>query len=284
MSEKTQIISTSICTDAYSISLVRPEQILALSWQYDHTLSPVSEIPDFHHVKKPKAWPSAERLYHLVYGQKFQVKKDHILIVLDATAPESLKHQLKRLKLPFHTLDSAKTYAHIFANLEKLGQALSETEHSTKIRSGLSARLKRIKRRALRLHKGSRPSFLYLNASGMTSGENSYVSHALTQAGGKNTIAKPKGFYTPSLEEFSRLSPDFVVISYFKEGYRSYSGKYARHPIIKRLLRRSHIIHIPGHVWNCASPLLLSASERFQQAININSISGKKEPKKTDEK
>ncbi len=290
-----QAISTSICTDTYLLSLNNDPIILALSWQYDHPLSILTALTPFEKqqftLPKPKAWPSAERLYFLAYFQnKSSLSKNEYrskpVIILDYTSPKKLENQLKRLKLPFIKLSYANRYSDVFDNLTKLGKALNQTWRVKQIIKNLSDQIIEMEKKIVLtephinnqqnnlLSNGKRiltssdvPSFLYLNRAGITTGKQSFISHALEKAGGQNSIKKKIGFYTLSFEETINLKPDIIITSHFKRGYTSYSGKRTQHPVFQNLMEKAPMIEIPSYSVNCANPFLIKASTLFYQAI-----------------
>ncbi|MBL4853501.1 MAG: hypothetical protein JKY25_04595 [Robiginitomaculum sp.] len=235
--DRPRIVSTSLCGDAYVLSMVAHKDIAALSWQAGDTLSTAPK-----NLKtKPKAWDDGERL--LALGPT--------LVLFGPGEGAAAKPLLDKAGVRHITLDWGESFPALNRNRAKLSKALGKKHFNPFILIDINV---------------SRPKILYLSASGGTAGPGTYVNAAIWRAGGKN-IVTTSGWHTPDVETLIRLEPDLIVTSFFKDGYASVNSTGLNNKLLQDKIKATPHINVPGKLWPCAGPGLYEASDIIAKAI-----------------
>ncbi len=247
---KPTIGSTSLCGDGY-LQAIAPESISALSWQ---SRSPLSRASD--DLKPlPQLWDDPEILA--------ASKPDIILFGAgEGSKTSGLIKAQERLSLQ---LKWGEDFQSVFDNMEMVGQALNQNDHSTGLISNLEARLSDLKTRAQ--NRPTTPKILYLSRSGGSAGTGTLVDAAITAAGGQNALNTP-GWITLDTEALIGLNPDLIVTSFFRDGYESVNASGIRHRAVRKFLNRHDRLDVPGNLWPCAGPALIEAAELIADKLD----------------
>ncbi|MCF6275182.1 MAG: ABC transporter substrate-binding protein, partial [Robiginitomaculum sp.] len=237
VNEKLRVVSTSLCGDAYVLSMVAEEDIAALSWQSGDTLStaPVS------FKDKPKARDDIETLLTL----------NPSLVVFGPGEGVAAKPLLDKRGIKYVSLAWGEDFEAVQKNMDLLVSAA----YRDTVQANIIQRLPR-----------ERASILYLSASGGTAGSGTYVDAAIKSAGGRNIIATG-GWHTPSIESLVALNPDLIITSFFKDGYASVNASGLRNKVLQDKIKTIPRVNVPGKLWPCAGPGLYAATDIIAKAI-----------------
>jgi len=111
-----------------------------------------------------------------------------------------------------------------------------------------------------------KPKILYLDRAGASAGSGTFVDAVITAAGGENII-QSSGWSNPDPEILLGLAPDLILTSYFEDGYESINALPVRHAALKAFIARHERLEIPGALWPCAGPHLVTAVEILNAKI-----------------
>jgi len=248
-----EVVSTSLCTDAYVLALVEPTQIKALSWQAN---SKLSHAPDV--VRSlPRAWASQEVILSLSPAKI-------ILSFDDNTAATKLAERRGSTVLQ---LSPANDFAAIEDNLIKLGKFLNKQDQAKVIILAQQTRLQNLESRKQRRHEQLK--VLYLTPTLGTAGSGTFIDAAIIATGARNfaTELGIENWGRVPLELLATQQPDLIVSSFFRDGSPSILQFRANHSILKGLQQKVPQKHIPGGLWVCGGPLLITAAEQIADAI-----------------
>lgn len=247
--ETPRIVSTSLCGDAYLLS-VAPGGAAALSWQSRDKLSRASE-----QLKAlPQAWDDPERLLSL---------RPDLVVFGPGEGAKSAKF-LSAAGIETITLNWGEDFETVSDNILRLGEATGQPDRARRLARDLEERLSAV-------HSGSSPNILYLSRAGGSAGPGTLVDAAITAAGGRNVMTAP-GWTTPDPEYLIALKPDLIITSYFTDGYESANAPSLRHKTVKRFIESHDRLDIPGSLWPCAGPGLIEAAELINAAITESTL------------
>ncbi|MBL1431698.1 MAG: ABC transporter substrate-binding protein [Robiginitomaculum sp.] len=249
-----EVVSTSLCADAYVLALVEPAQIKALSWQAS---SKLSHAPDA--VRSlSNAWSSQELLLSLSPAKIILGAGDNI-------AATSLAKQRGSKALQ---LAPANDFAAIEDNLVKLGNFLNKQDQAKVIILAQQTRLQNLKFR--KQNRREQPKVLYLTPTLGTAGSGTFIDAAIIAAGARNfaTELGIENWGRVPLELLATQQPDLIVSSFFRDGSPSVLQFRANHSILKGLQQKVPQKHISGGLWVCGGPLLITAAEQIAAALD----------------
>jgi len=245
------VVSTSLCGDAYVLALIPPEQITALSWQANSKLSAAPSALRTRNAGRA----DAERLAHLHPD----------LVVLGPGEPKRATRAVQKNGAAVFALNWAEDFDGVFANLRALGDVSGQSKNAETIINAITARLDNLKthapKQAIRV--------LYLTPSGNGAGAGVFVDAAILAAGGINHGASLgiRGWGRVPLEKLALDPPDLIITSFFTEGYASMTTMRSRHPLLQKVLRETKTVPIDAKNWVCAGPLLINAAEDIAGAL-----------------
>ncbi len=237
-----RIVSTSLCGDAYVLSMIAHENIAALSWQSGDKLSNAPQ--SLRHT--PKTRDDAEILLALA----------PTLVVFGPGEGITAKPLLDKAKIKYVSLQWGEDFKTITANRKMLNFAAS----------GAGSNLGKIQSDAGTMSKKSGVKILYLSASGATAGPGTYIDAAIRRAGGINIMTTP-GWHTPDIEALVGLEPDLVITSFFKDGYASVNGAGLNNKVLQDKISKTAHVNVPGKLWPCAGPGLYAATDIIAKAV-----------------
>ena len=226
------VVSLTLCADSYLHALPNTEpRLAALSWQ---SRSALSVTPD--HLKSlPQADANPERA--LIWKDATRISS--------AGGPGDID------------LKWGEGFESVWENLEALSNALNTPNPSKK----LKARLNAIPQPA------ARPRILYLDRSGASAGPGTFVDAVIRAAGADNIIQTP-GWQSPDTETLMQFSPDIILTSFMGSDYAGINDRTLRHAALTAKINSVPQIDIPGKLWPCAGPGLVSAAETLSKAIS----------------
>lgn len=248
------VVSTNLCADWLALSLVEPQQLLAVSRQsHDPTLSPVTAQAK----RFPAIRGSAEEVLHL---------KPDIVLVSFGWDGRRLRELLEAQDIRMVTMPYPRRWRETLETTLKMAKLLGQPERGQAIVARASARMRA-------LQATTRPyRILYLRPNGGTAGANTYIDDVLTRLGLRN-YAKLKGHsgwgHFP-LEHLVMAKPDaFLLVSgTFDEQLPRRDSAYARHPLLQRLLQQAPAVWAPARYWGCGGWQLVETAEKIVRQVN----------------
>lgn len=247
------VVSTNLCADWLVLSLVEPQQLLAVSRQsHDPALSPVTEQAK----QFPAIRGSAEEVLHL---------DPDIALVSLGWDGRRLRDLLAAQDIRMVTMPYPRSWQDTLETTLKMSKLLGQPERGQAIVAQASARMRALQAK-------TRPyRILYLRPNGGTAGTNTYIDDVLTRLGLRN-YAKLKGHtgwgHFP-LEHLVMAKPDaFLLVSgTFDEQLPRRDSAYARHPLLQRLLQQAPAVWAPARYWGCGGWQLVETAERIVNQI-----------------
>lgn len=114
----------------------------------------------------------------------------------------------------------------------------------------------------------NRPSALFYQPRGYTSGANTLQNEALELAGWRNTAAENglQGYAQISLEKVILSQPDILITSAYGKSSNSLAEQILNHPALFRLMKDQPRLEIPYKYWICPGPMLAEAVSLLREA------------------
>lgn len=232
-----RVVATSLCGDAYVLSLLMDADIAALSWQSGDALSTAPK----RFKDKPKARDDIETLLAL----------NPTLVVFGPGEGATAKPLLDRRGIKYVNLIWGEDFKTVLNNQNLIAKAT----HLEPLTIDVIQRLPR-----------GHPTIFYLSASGGTAGPGTFVDAAIRAAGGINIITT-QGWHTPSIESLVGLNPDLIITSFFKDSYASVNEAGLRNKVLQDKIKSIPQVNVPGKLWPCAGPGLYEATRIIAGAL-----------------
>lgn len=246
-----RVVSINLCTDQLLLALADRQSIRSVS-----------------HVAVQPAYSAAAAAADgipLNHGLSEEIlPADPDLILAGRLTARSTVSLLRRLGYNVVELDISRSLADIRDRIAKAGRALGEEARATAVIDAFDARL-----RALRADIGARrPTALYLQPNGYTSGRNSLVGDIIEQAGFENLGASlgVDGFGHLPLERIVAAAPDVLITDEDKPSRPALAYEALEHPAIEELVAGSHRVTLPIRYVICGVPETLRAVEILAEA------------------
>lgn len=155
-------------------------------------------------------------------------------------------------------LEWGENFDAVWTNFAKLSHTFKAEDPSAKYRATL-AKLPRPQ---------TKPKLLYLDRSGATAGQSTFVDAVFRQAGAENVI-KSSGWLTLDTEVLLTLAPDAIVTSFMGSDYVGVNDRSVRHSALAQKIKNLPQIDIHGGLWPCAGPGLVDATVQISDAIRM---------------
>lgn len=246
-----RIVSINVCTDQLVAALAPREHIASLSYiAADPRTSAIATEIDGIALNRG----TAEEIIAL----------EPDLIVAGPFGFRSTVALLRRLGFTVLELPMAETVADIASNFLRLGAALDQRDKARVIVDALEARLQRLSV----TDAAVRPLFVNYDANGWTTGQTGLLADIVHRAG----LATPGdrlGFTESmrlSLESLLHTKPDIVDLGYPWEDPPALASMLWRHPILRAVIDRAHVVDIPDSAWLCGTPHTLDALATLRAA------------------
>lgn len=246
-----RVVSINLCTDQNLLVLADRERIRSVSHvaaqpAYSTVAADVAGIPLNHG------------------GSEEILPLDPDLIVAGRLTARSTVLMLQRLGYTVVALDISRSLADIRDRVAEMGRALGEDDRAAAVIAAFDSRL-----RALQADIGAeRPTALYLQPNGYTSGRNSLVGDIIEQAGFENLGASLgiDGFGHLPLEKVLAAAPDVLITDEDRPSTPALAYEALEHPAIGALFAGSHRVSLPIRYVICGMPETLKAVEILAEA------------------
>lgn len=225
------VVSLTLCADSYLHAFPNIEsRLAALSWQ---SRSSLSVTPD--HLKSlPQADTDLERAQRWTGATRISSA--------GGTGDIDLKW--------------GEDFDIVWANLEELSKTLNIANPSQNLKARVNALTP----------PTNPPRILYLDRSGATAGPGTFVDAVIKAAGAKNIIQTP-GWQSPDTEVLIQLNPDIIMTSFTRSNYAGVNDRTIRHNALASKIASTPQIDIPGNLWPCAGPGLVTAAETLSKSM-----------------
>ena len=254
-------VSINLCTDQLVMLLAEPSQILALS-----ALSQDKAGSWFHERagRYQKIEPVAEQVLPLAPD-------------IVVTGPYTSRYTislLDELDIKHETLPIANTMEQMLANVERVGELLSQQDKATTIIDDVNTRLALIADRVSQLDENDKPTIAVYEPNGYTVGNQTLRGQLMNLAGWHNvaTTQNIETYGVLDLEQMIGLRPQALMESPYSEDTYSRGQMLTQHPAIRASGLNPKIIKVPSNQTICAGPWavdlieqLLSANTALQQ-------------------
>ena len=251
-----QVVSINLCTDQLVMLLAEPEQILALS-----TLSQEQAGSYFHQQADnfPTVEPIAEQVLPLAPD----------VVVAGPHTSRYTINLLDELGLQFESMPIASNVDEMLANVERMGELLSQQQKATAIINDVNTRLASIAERVRLLDTNNKPTIAVYDPNGYTVGDNTVRGEMIRLAGWQN-VATTKGIDTYGvldLEQLISLRPQALVESPYSEDTYSRGQMLTQHPAIRASGLNPQIIKVPSNQTICSGPWVVDV---IQNLFSVN--------------
>jgi iron complex transport system substrate-binding protein len=246
-----RVVSVNLCSDQFLVMLADPEQIASVSY--------LSRDPDSSFVAdEAEAYP----LNHARAEEIIRLNPD-LVLVTPHTNPR-LRTTLKQLGYPLHQLSLGSRLEEIFSDIRQLAVRLGQASRG----ESLIAQMQRRLPSGLTDEAAPRPTAIFYQPRGYTSGANTLQDEALRLAGWNNLAAQQgvKGYTAVPLEEILLWQPGTLFTSPYTNSGDSLAERQLRHPALKRLLAQRPLREIPYKYWICPGPMLADAVRLLHEA------------------
>lgn len=249
-----EVVSTSLCGDAYVLAIADPQQIKSLSWQADSSLSFVPE----HLRNRATAWPDREVL--LTFAPA--------LLVLGPGDKQSTTKLAVQRNSRVLQLSWSNNFADIERQMLAIGDFLNRTEQAFTVVARQQSRLQKLQQQTKT--RKARPKVLYLTPTLGTAGAGTFVDAAIASAGATNMATEfgISGWGQVPIEALAKNQPDLIIHSFFADGSPSMLQFRANHSVVRTLRDQVPQITIAGGLWVCGGPYLVTAAEQIADALD----------------
>lgn len=238
-----RVMALDQCADQYVLAL-RPDAELALSPRADDPDAWMREAAAGHRRVRPTL--EAAIAFRPDVVVRYWGGEPRLLARLQASGVQVI------------TIDDAKDFNGVRANLRNVSEALGAEARG----EALTARMDATLRRAAPDPAGPRGSALYLTAGGFTAGEGTLIGAILGAAGFANAAAGP--FFAPvSVERIALVPPARFVLGFFDQVRSDWRGP-GRHPVVRRAARGRVAARLPAAALTCPAWFAADAAEMLK--------------------
>ena len=249
-----RVVSVNLCSDQLLLMLADPEQVTSVSYlAQDPDSSFVAETAKDYAVNHARA----EEIIRL---------EPDLVLVTPHTNPR-LRTTLEQLGYPLYQLTLGNGLEDIVTDIRQLAARLGQASRG----EALIVHMKRRLQSPISDKKAPRPTAIFYQPRGYTSGANTLQDEALRLAGWSN-LAAHHGItgYTPvPLEEVLLWQPGTLFTSSYTNTGDSLAERQLQHPALKRLLANSPMREIPYKYWICPGPMLADAVTLLREAKGL---------------
>ena len=217
-----KVVSINVCTDQLVMLLAEPAQILALS-----ALSQDKAGSYFHEQARryDQVEPIAEQILPLAPD----------IVVTGPYTPRYTISLLDELGIRHESLPIANDLDQMLANVQRVGELLSQQRKATAIVNEVNARLALIAERVSQLDENSKPTIAIYDPNGYTVGDQTLRGQLINLSGWQNVAATQDidAYGVLDLEQLIGLRPQALMESPYSENTYSRGQMLAKHPAIR---------------------------------------------------
>ncbi|MEJ2609948.1 MAG: ABC transporter substrate-binding protein [Candidatus Thiodiazotropha sp.] len=245
-----RVVSLNLCSDQLLLMLADPHQVASVS----HLA--IEENSSFV-AKQAAAYP----LNHAQLEEIVTYQPD--LVLASRYTDSRLLNTLKQLGYEVYQLNQGNSPEEIAQEIRNLAERLGQTQRGESLIGDMQRRLM-----PQSATTEERPSAIFYQPRGYTSGSGSLQNEALKLAGWRNSAAENgvMGYTTVSLEQVILWRPDTLFTSTYGASGNSLAERQLNHPALKRLMGNQPILEIPYKYWICPGPMLAEAVNLLRNA------------------
>ncbi len=247
----TRVVSINLCSDQLLLMLGKPGQIASVSRL---SLEPNSSFMAENAASYPVNDAKIEQLLGL----------DPDLVLASEFSPHPVIKILRHLGYRVETLPISSNLNDIRHNIRYTASLLGTEEKGEELVVEMDRRLQRI---ASTIPE-SRPSALFYQPRGYTSGSGTLQHEALILSGWQNLSAEHgiRGYGAIDLETLLLAKPQQLFSSSYAPGTNSLAQRRMRHPALQWITQGKPIIDIAYKYWICGGPMIADAVEALAKA------------------
>lgn len=241
-----RVVSINLCADELLLTLADREQISSVTWLVnDPTMSWLGSrargIPVNHGLAE-------EVILH-----------DPDLVLAGRFSTRATVDTLRKLGFNVLELIHPADFAQIKAQISQLGDILGQSARANQIISDLEARLAGLSLPGA----GDRPTAVFYQANGITTGAGSLADDLLRLAGLTNLAARRglANYDRYPLEALIFDRPDILVMDSEEGAAPALANELLRHPLLEKVFSDSRRVTVPGQSWACGTPNVIEAIE-----------------------
>ena len=246
-----RVVSINLCSDQLLLMLAKPEQITSISRL---SLEPNSSFM----AASAARYPVNDAMIEQLLG----FNPD--LVLASEFSPHPVIRILRHLGYRVETLPLSSTLEDIRRNIRFTAALLHTEEKGERLVAEMDRRLEIVASNSTQ----ARPSALFYQPRGYTSGLETLQHEALLLAGWRNLSAEHgiRGYGAIDLETLLLAKPQQLFSSAYAPGTDSLAQRQMHHPALNLITRGRPIINVPYKYWICGGPMIANAVELLAKA------------------
>lgn len=253
-----RVVSVNLCTDQLLLMLADASQVASVSF--------LAREPKSSFVStQAGAYP----VNHARAEEVIALRPD--LVLATAYTPPRLISTLKRLGYRVELFHLDNTVGGIVTDIRRMAALLDQPARGAVLVKDMQRRLAG----TADVPAGERPSALFYQPRGYTSGRHTLQDEALRLAGWRNPAAEHgiEGYAPVDLERLLLWRPQRIFTSDYDGTGDSLAQRGLDHPALRKLLAGRPPLQIPYKYWICPGPMLADAVELLRRARNDPDLS-----------
>jgi iron complex transport system substrate-binding protein len=246
-----RVVSVNLCTDQLLLMLADTSQVASVSFL---AREPKSSFVSTQAMAYPVNHSRAEEVVSL--------RPD--LVLASAYTPPRLIATLKRLGYRVEQFPLDDRLDGIVKDIRRMAALLDQQARGEALVKEMESRLAGTADTPER----ERPTALFYQPRGYTSGRHTLQDEALRLAGWRNPAAEHgiEGYAPVDLERVLLWRPQRIFTSEFDGSGDSQAQRALNHPALRKLLAGRQPLQIPYKYWICPGPMLADAVELLRRA------------------
>lgn len=247
----TRVVSVNLCTDQLLLMLADEAQVASVS---NLSREPMSSFVSAQAQRYPVNHARAEEVIGLRPDLVLATRFTPMRLI---TTLEGLGYRVERFPL-------ASSLAGILADVRRMAVLLDQRERGEALIRTMQQRLAG----SAENPPAARPTALFYQPRGYTSGRDTLQDEALRLAGWRNLAAEQgiEGYTRVDLERLLVWHPQRIFTSDYSESGDSLAQRGLDHPALLRLLAGGSPVQVPYRYWICPGPMLAEAVELLRRA------------------
>jgi iron complex transport system substrate-binding protein len=246
-----RVVSVNLCSDQLLLMLADADQVASVSHL---ALEPLSSFV--------AEQARGHRLNHARAEEVIALQPD--LVLASAYSKPRLLNTLEQLGYRVERLPRANNLEQITQQIRHLATLLHQEARGEALIRDMQRKLGNTGSIPNRL----RPSALFLQPRGYTSGKQTLQNEALRLAGWRNLPAERgiEGYRPIDLEHLLHWQPQQIFTSPYNRSGDSLAERALRHPALTRLLAGGSPVTVPYKYWICPGPMLADAVKQLRES------------------
>ncbi|MEH6559088.1 MAG: ABC transporter substrate-binding protein [Oceanicoccus sp.] len=244
-----RIASLNLCTDQILLMLVSRERIASITH--------LAEQPEYSFT-----WRQAQGLHKNSGLAEQIIPLQPDLIIASPYSPGSAVKLLPSLGFPVEIVEIPTSLANVEAFIRELGVLVGEPSRAAEIINTMQQKIARSEQLLSQQIREPMTAITYA-PNGHTAGKNTLKNEILEKSGYRNMAADLGVDYygNLSIEQLLYANPDLVVIDDSTNNRNSLAQRFTEHPVLKKVMGSSRVVHVDANQWLCAGPMAAEAIE-----------------------